>query len=58
MRELDVHHDPDEFTKLNKEFHSVLFAKCPNERLINQVHETTVEAEAEESLVAGRWMLQ
>ena len=33
MRELDIHHDPEEFTQLNKEFHSVLFAKCPNERL-------------------------
>lgn len=33
MRELDIHHDPEEFTRLNKEFHSVLFAKCPNERL-------------------------
>lgn len=33
MRELDVHHDPEEFTQLNKEFHSVLFSKCPNERL-------------------------
>lgn len=33
MRELDVHHDPDVFTQLNKEFHSVLFSKCPNERL-------------------------
>lgn len=39
MRELDVHHDPDEFTKLNKEFHGVLFAKCPNERLVNLVYE-------------------
>lgn len=33
MRELDIHHDPEEFTRLNKEFHSVLFSKCPNERL-------------------------
>lgn len=33
MRKLDVHHDPEEFTQLNKEFHSVLFSKCPNERL-------------------------
>ena len=33
MRELDIHHDPEEFTQLNKEFHSVLFSKCPNERL-------------------------
>ena len=33
MRELDIHHDPEEFTQLNKEFHSVLFYKCPNERL-------------------------
>lgn len=39
MRELDVTHDPDEFTKLNKEFHSVLFAKCPNERLVKLVYE-------------------
>ena len=37
MRELDVHHDPDVFTQLNKEFHSVLFSKCPNERLKNLV---------------------
>lgn len=37
MRELDVHHDPEEFTQLNKEFHSVLFSKCPNERLKNLV---------------------
>ena len=37
MSELDIHHDPDEFTQLNKEFHSVLFAKCPNERLKNLV---------------------
>lgn len=33
MRELDIHHDPEEFTQLNKEFHSVLFSTCPNERL-------------------------
>lgn len=33
MRELDIHHDAEEFTQLNKEFHSVLFSKCPNERL-------------------------
>ena len=33
MRELDIHHDPEEFTQLNKEFHSVLVSKCPNERL-------------------------
>ena len=39
MRELVVTHDPDEFTKLNKEFHSVLFAKCPNERLVKLVYE-------------------
>lgn len=37
MSELDIHHDPDEFTQLNKELHSVLFAKCPNERLKNLV---------------------
>ena len=37
MRELDIHHDPEEFTQLNKEFHSVLFSKCPNERLKNLV---------------------
>ena len=37
MRELDIHHDPEVFTQLNKEFHSVLFSKCPNERLKNLV---------------------
>lgn len=37
MRELDIHHEPEEFTQLNKEFHSVLFSKCPNERLKNLV---------------------
>ncbi|OFP22448.1 MULTISPECIES: GntR family transcriptional regulator [unclassified Corynebacterium] len=37
MQELDIHHDPEEFTQLNKEFHSVLFSKCPNERLKNLV---------------------
>lgn len=37
MRELDIHHDPEEFTQLNKEFHSVLFSKCPNERMKNLV---------------------
>ena len=37
MRELDILHDPEEFTQLNKEFHSVLFSKCPNERLKNLV---------------------
>ncbi|ACP34091.1 GntR family transcriptional regulator [Corynebacterium aurimucosum] len=37
MRELDILHDPEEFTQLNKEFHSVLFSKCPNERMKNLV---------------------
>ncbi|MCQ9344838.1 GntR family transcriptional regulator [Corynebacterium phoceense] len=39
MRELDINHHPDEFTQLNKKFHSVLFNKCPNERLVALVYE-------------------
>lgn len=39
MSELDIHHDPDEFTRLNKQFHSVLFGRCPNEQLLKLVYE-------------------
>ncbi|MDO5032226.1 GntR family transcriptional regulator [Corynebacterium sp.] len=39
MRDLDIHHEPEEFTQLNRDFHSVLFSKCPNERLVSLVVE-------------------
>ena len=34
MRDLLDSFDPVEFTHLNKEFHQVLFGKCPNSRLV------------------------
>lgn len=39
MREIDIQSNPDEFTRLNKEFHSVLFSRCPNERLVQLVYD-------------------
>lgn len=39
MRSLDVNHDPDTFTELNKQFHMVLCSRCPNERLLTLLHQ-------------------
>ncbi|MHA7262127.1 GntR family transcriptional regulator [Arthrobacter sp. TMN-37] len=30
--------DPDRFTRLNQEFHSILFARCPNPHILDLVH--------------------
>lgn len=32
------HFDPRGFTELNREFHSILFAKCPNDTILDLVH--------------------
>jgi DNA-binding GntR family transcriptional regulator len=32
------HFDPRAFTRLNQEFHSTLFTKCPNPRMLDLVH--------------------
>lgn len=34
MAELPMPQEADEFTRLNREFHITLFAKCPNRRLV------------------------
>jgi DNA-binding GntR family transcriptional regulator len=33
-----LHFDPVEFTALNREFHSVLFERCPNPHILDLVH--------------------
>ena len=38
MRELLDRFDPHYFTQLNQDFHSVLFAPCPNSIVLDQVH--------------------
>lgn len=39
MQELLNNFDPVEFTRLNQEFHKVLFQHCPNPRLLNLLYE-------------------
>jgi len=38
MRECLEHFDPVRFTRLNQEFHSVLFEHCPNPHILDLVH--------------------
>lgn len=38
MRETLEHFDPQRFTELNLEFHSVLFEACPNPHILDLVH--------------------
>lgn len=38
MRECLQHFDPDRFTRLNQDFHSVLFEHCPNPHILDLVH--------------------
>ena len=38
MRESLEHFDPQRFTELNLEFHSVLFESCPNPHILDLVH--------------------
>lgn len=38
MREGLTHFDPLRFTALNREFHGILFAKCPNPHILDLVH--------------------
>jgi len=38
MRECLQHFDPVRFTKLNQDFHSVLFEHCPNPHILDLVH--------------------
>ncbi len=38
MRECLGHFDPVRFTKLNQDFHSVLFEHCPNPHILDLVH--------------------
>ncbi|QAY58909.1 GntR family transcriptional regulator [Microbacterium protaetiae] len=38
MRELVAHFDPHEFTRLNQQFHTILFERCPNPHLLDLVH--------------------
>ena len=38
MRESLSHFDPQRFTELNLEFHSVLFETCPNPQILDLVH--------------------
>ena len=38
MRETLEHFDPQRFTELNLEFHSVLFETCPNPHILDLVH--------------------
>lgn len=38
MRETLTHFDPQRFTELNLEFHSVLFETCPNPHILDLVH--------------------
>ncbi|MEA3551415.1 MULTISPECIES: GntR family transcriptional regulator [Micrococcaceae] len=38
MRECLQHFDPVRFTRLNQDFHSVLFERCPNPHILDLVH--------------------
>jgi DNA-binding GntR family transcriptional regulator len=38
MRECLQHFDPVRFTRLNQDFHSVLFEHCPNPHILDLVH--------------------
>ena len=38
MRECLDHFDPDRFTRLNQDFHSILFEHCPNPHILDLVH--------------------
>jgi DNA-binding GntR family transcriptional regulator len=38
MRECLQHFDPPRFTRLNKDFHSILFENCPNPHILDLVH--------------------
>lgn len=38
MRECLQHFDPVRFTRLNQDFHSVLFEQCPNPHILDLVH--------------------
>ncbi len=38
MRDCLEHFDPDSFTRLNQDFHSVLFEHCPNPHILDLVH--------------------
>jgi DNA-binding GntR family transcriptional regulator len=38
MRECLQHFDPVRFTRLNQDFHSVLFENCPNPHILDLVH--------------------
>jgi DNA-binding GntR family transcriptional regulator len=38
MTESLDHFEPRRFTELNREFHSVLFERCPNDQLLSLVH--------------------
>ena len=38
MRECLDHFDPVRFTRLNQDFHSVLFERCPNPHILDLVH--------------------
>lgn len=38
MREMLEHFDPVQFTRLNHDFHSVLFEHCPNPHILDLVH--------------------
>ncbi|WP_029146033.1 GntR family transcriptional regulator [Microbacterium luticocti] len=38
MRRLLDHFDPHEFTRLNQQFHTALFERCPNPHILELVH--------------------
>jgi DNA-binding GntR family transcriptional regulator len=38
MRDCVEHFDPVRFTRLNQDFHSVLFERCPNPHILDLVH--------------------
>jgi DNA-binding GntR family transcriptional regulator len=38
MRQLLDRFDPHEFTRLNQQFHTILFERCPNPHLLDLVH--------------------
>ena len=58
MRQTLEHFDPQRFTDLNLEFHSVLFESCPNPHLLDLVHRgwnrMKVLRESSFSFVPGR----
>ena len=58
MRQSLEHFDPQRFTELNLEFHSVLFEECPNSHVIDLVHRgwnrMRVLRESSFSFVPGR----